>query len=61
MSASSRAPCVVLEPELRGAREIVVANAVRGARAVVRLDGAPVGDGRPGAWARRLDSALAAD
>jgi len=52
---------VVLEPELRHAREIVVANAVRGARAVVRLDGAPVGDGRPGPWARRLDAALVED
>ena len=50
---------VVGEPELRRAREIVVANAVRGARAVVRLDGAPVGDGKPGPWARRLDAALA--
>lgn len=52
---------VVAEPELRMAREIVVANAVRGARPVVRLDGRPVGDGRPGPWARRLDAALAAD
>jgi branched-subunit amino acid aminotransferase/4-amino-4-deoxychorismate lyase len=52
---------IVLEPELYRAREIVAVNAVRGARAVVRLDGAPVGDGRPGPWARRLDEALAAD
>jgi D-alanine transaminase len=52
---------VVLEPELRRAREIVATNSVRGARPVVRLDGAPVGDGRPGPWARRLDAALGGD
>lgn len=51
----------VAERELREAREIVVANAVRGARPVVRLDGRSVGDGRPGPWARRLDAALAED
>ncbi len=50
---------VVLEPELRSAREIVVVNAVRGARAVVRLDGFSVGDGAAGPWARLLDAALA--
>ncbi len=52
---------IVPEVELHRAREIVVANAVRGARAVVRLDGAAVGDGAPGPWARRLDAALAGD
>jgi len=52
---------VVLERELRSAREIVVANAVRGARPVVRLDGLPVGDGRPGPWAARLEAALGED
>jgi branched-subunit amino acid aminotransferase/4-amino-4-deoxychorismate lyase len=52
---------IVLEPQLRTAREIVVANAVRGARALVRLDAAEVGDARPGPWARRLDAALAAE
>jgi branched-subunit amino acid aminotransferase/4-amino-4-deoxychorismate lyase len=52
---------IVLEPELRHAREIVAVNAVRGARAVVRLDGAPVADGRAGPWAQRLDEALATD
>jgi len=46
---------------LAAARELVVLNAVRGARPVVRLDGAQVGDGRPGPWARRLARALAAD
>jgi len=46
---------------LCAAREVVALNAVRGARPVVRLDGAPVGEGRPGPWARRLARALAAD
>jgi len=40
--------------------EIVAVNAVRGARPIVRLDGAPVGDGRAGVWARRLAAALEA-
>jgi branched-subunit amino acid aminotransferase/4-amino-4-deoxychorismate lyase len=49
---------VVLEPELRGAREIIAVNAVRGARAVVRVDDFSVGDGAPGPWARLLDAEL---
>jgi D-alanine transaminase len=48
-------------PELRSAGEIVALNAVRGAKPIVRLDGAPVGDGRPGAWAQRLAAALEKD
>jgi len=52
---------VVSESELRGATEIVAVNAVRGAAPIVRLDGAPVGDGRPGPWAGRLAEALARD
>jgi len=51
----------VSRADLGAAREVVALNAVRGARPVVRLDGLPVGDGRPGAWARRLARALAAD
>jgi branched-chain amino acid aminotransferase len=47
--------------ELRGAAEIVAVNAVRGARAVVALDGRPVGAGVPGPVARRLDAALTGD
>ncbi len=39
---------------LEGASELVAVNAIRGPRPVVELDGAPVGDGRPGAVARRL-------
>ncbi len=47
--------------DLRAAPEIVAANAVRGAVPIVRLDGAPVADGRPGPWAERLRAALASD
>jgi branched-subunit amino acid aminotransferase/4-amino-4-deoxychorismate lyase len=49
------------QAELRVAREIVALNAVRGARPITRLDGAPVGDGGAGAWAQRLAAALAED
>ena len=52
---------VIADAELSRASEIVAVNAVRGARAVVRLDGAPVGGGAPGPWSRRLAAALAAD
>ena len=44
---------------LRRVREIVALNAVRGARPIVRLDGAAVGDARTGNWARRLAALLA--
>ena len=43
---------------LRSVREIVATNAVRGARPVLALDGAPVGDGRPGRLAAALAAAL---
>ena len=46
--------------DLAGAREIVALNAVRGAVAIVRLDGRAVGDGVPGPTARRLGEVLAA-
>ena len=49
---------VVSLPELRAAAEIVAVNAVRGARAVVELDGRAVGAGVPGPVALRLDAAL---
>ncbi|MEN8183613.1 MAG: aminotransferase class IV [Myxococcota bacterium] len=42
------------------ARELIALNAVRGARPITRLDGRPVGDGRPGPLARRLAAILAA-
>jgi len=51
----------ISEAELRSAREIVAANAVRGAVPIVRLDGVPVDGGRPGPWAGRLAAALAGD
>lgn len=47
--------------ELAAARELVVGNAVRGARPVLSVDGRPIGDGRPGPWSARLDAALDAD
>jgi len=55
----SEAP--VPEATLRGAAEIIAVNAVRGARPIVALDGAPVGDGRPGRWSRRFAEALDRD
>ncbi|MGD9573600.1 MAG: aminotransferase class IV [Thermoleophilia bacterium] len=48
------------EDAWRAAPEIVVVNAVRGAQAVVSVNGTPVGDGRPGPWARRIAEALEA-
>jgi branched-chain amino acid aminotransferase len=44
----------------RGAEEIVLVNAVRGAVAVTSVDGRPVGGGAPGPWARRVQDALRA-
>jgi branched-subunit amino acid aminotransferase/4-amino-4-deoxychorismate lyase len=43
------------------ARELIAVSSARGARAIVALDGAPVGDRRPGPWAARLDAILAAE
>ncbi|MCA9502741.1 MAG: aminotransferase class IV [Myxococcales bacterium] len=40
--------------EVLAARELMACNAVRGVVPIVRLDDEPVGDGRPGPWARRL-------
>lgn len=51
----------VPEAALRGAEEIIAVNAVRGARPIVALDGAPVGDGAAGPWSRRLAEALDRD
>ncbi|MBX3702843.1 MAG: aminotransferase class IV [Steroidobacteraceae bacterium] len=44
----------VSEAELRGADEIIIASAGGGIRAVARLDGRPVGAGRPGPVFRRI-------
>ncbi len=52
---------VVPERTLRAAQEIIAVNAVRGARPVVELDGAPVADGRPGPWSARFAEALDRD
>lgn len=51
----------VARAELVAAAEIIAVNAVRGALPITRLDGQPVGDGRPGPWAGRLAAALEAD
>jgi D-alanine transaminase len=51
---------VVSEAQLRQADEILLGFATRGILAVTRLDGAPVGDGRPGPVARRLQELFAA-
>ncbi len=51
----------VAQAELGAAAEIIALNAVRGARAVIFLDGRPVGAGEPGPWARKLAAALADD
>jgi len=47
--------------DLADARELVALNAVRGARAIVRVDDRRIGDGRAGPWCRRLAATLAAD
>jgi len=44
----------IKEAELRAADEIWVTSSSKEVLAVVRLDGAPVGDGRPGAVFRRM-------
>jgi branched-subunit amino acid aminotransferase/4-amino-4-deoxychorismate lyase len=51
----------IARAELFQAGELIAVNALRGALAITRLDGKPVGDGKPGAWARRLADAFAAD
>ncbi len=46
----------VLHEDLAAARELIAINAVRGATAITRLDGAPIADGKPGKWAGALDA-----
>ncbi len=41
-------------PDLLGAREAILCSSVAGIRALVELDGRPIGTGSPGPWARRL-------
>jgi branched-subunit amino acid aminotransferase/4-amino-4-deoxychorismate lyase len=47
--------------ELGEAAEVIALNAVRGALPITRLDGRPIGNGKPGPWARRLAAALETD
>lgn len=51
----------VSRADLAAAREILATNAVRGVRPVIAIDGRPVGDGKPGPWAVRLDHAFRRD
>ncbi len=48
----------VTEAELRGAEEIWISAATREVQPVTRLDGRPVGEGRPGALWRRVYDAF---
>jgi len=48
----------VARSELARLRELVALNAVRGVVAITRLDGNPVGDGRPGPVSARLTAIL---
>ena len=49
------------EAQVRGAAELIALNAVRGAQAIVRLNGREVSSGRPGPWAERLSELLRDD
>jgi branched-subunit amino acid aminotransferase/4-amino-4-deoxychorismate lyase len=44
------------EAEIRGARELMAVNAVRGVVPIIEFDGAPIADGLPGAWAEKLSN-----
>ena len=48
----------VSEAELRSAEEVWLASATRNVSAVTRIDGAPVGDGRPGPVWRKMWAAF---
>jgi D-alanine transaminase len=61
LAARAAVPCraaAVSEHELRGAEEIWLSAATREVQPVTRLDGRPVGDGRPGPLWRRIDAAF---
>jgi D-alanine transaminase len=63
LAATKAIPCrqvPISERELRTAAEIWLTAATRGAVAVTRLDGVPVGDGRPGPLWRRMHALLEA-
>ena len=53
-----RASVPVSEAQLRSAEEIWLSAATRGVVAVTRLDGQPVGDGRPGALWHRMHALI---
>lgn len=46
--------CELTREDVAQARELIFVNAVRGAVPIVALDGKPIGEGRVGAWAARL-------
>ena len=61
LAARAAVPCraaAVSERELRSAEEIWLSAATREVQPVTRLDGRPVGDGRPGPLWRRIDAAF---
>jgi len=63
LAADHQIPCrsvPVSEAELRAAAEIWLSAATRGVQAVTRLDGRPVGAGRPGPVYHRMRSLLEA-
>lgn len=49
----------VTRGDIATAREVIAVNAVRGARAIVAIDGVPVGGGRVGSWCEALARAFA--
>lgn len=51
---------VISETRLRNADEILLSSSLRCVQPITRLDGKPVGDGRPGPVWRRLNDAFAA-
>jgi D-alanine transaminase len=51
---------MISEARLRNADELLLSSSLRSVQPITRLDGKPVGDGRPGAVWRRLSEAFAA-
>jgi D-alanine transaminase len=58
--AIARCTAAISERELRTADEVWLTAATRGVIAVTRIDGAPVGDGRPGPLWRRMHALIEA-
>lgn len=64
LAAAHGIPCrseSVSEAQLRSADEVWLSAAVRGVAAVTRLDGKPVGNGKPGPLWQRVNALLSAD